>query len=64
MNNTQKRVENILRNWRGQDAGEHASAAEIAERIDHEYQEYLASLPPTTSAIRAGHQASESRLAS
>ena len=63
MKNPQNRVETILRNWRGQDDADAATAAQIAQEIDQAYREYLDSLPQNTAAILAGRQAHEARVA-
>ena len=59
MNPTRLHVESILREWKGEDAAGQRTPAEVAELIDLEYREYLASLPAATSAITAGQQAQE-----
>ncbi len=49
-----KNVEQLLRSWAGEDAGERTSPHELAAQIDREYQRYIASLPAATCAIVAG----------
>jgi hypothetical protein len=63
MNPAQQHVESILRQWKGEDAGDQHTPSEIAAMIDQEYAQYIASLPEKTAAIQAGQAANERRVA-
>jgi len=63
MNPVRLNVESILREWKGEDAGGQSTPEQIAELIDLEYREYVASLPAATAAIHSGQQAQERYVA-
>jgi hypothetical protein len=66
MKNNENRLQNvarILRNWKGADAAEEPSPNAVAEEIDRMYQEYVASLPARTLAIRQAQEESEREAA-
>ena len=63
MSKLTEKVQAILENWHGEDDAGHRSPREIAEEIDREMQQYLASLPQKTATIVAGKDANERRVA-
>jgi hypothetical protein len=63
MTSQRKTVEQMLRNWKGEDSEQPLSTETLAERIDQEYERYIATLPGQTAAIKAGQQSNERRVA-
>lgn len=57
------KIEQMLRDWRGEDEDHSTSPQKMAQRIDEEYEAYLATLPKQTAAILSGHDANERRVA-
>ncbi len=63
MSSSRRKIEAILRDWNGEDAAARQTPEQIADRIDREYQEYLAELPRKAAVIKAGQAAHERSVA-
>jgi len=63
LNQQVQRVQTILRNWRGSDAGEASSAQAVAQEVDQVYADYITSLPAQTLLIRKGQEECERKAA-